>query len=213
MEKPLKMVIPCSQWGIRCSVGSLNRYLLANNPFSPYEKWRCVMKKTIILSIVIALFVTLAPVVSAEMPKEGSTAGKTCWITKYNMLPMGNERVQINYEGWGVSVSDTGEGLLHNASGHVVGGLLSVKGVYENDSGLACFTLPDGDQIFLTYKTSGAAGKTGKGAFIYVGGTGKFVGLQGRGEFTRHMLRPPAEGFGASISVSKSQWKIVEVKK
>jgi hypothetical protein len=172
------------------------------------------MKRMLLASILaLAVSVAFVPFSSSEMAKEGTTSGTTYWITNFTMLPMGQEILQINYEGWGVAVSDTGEGLLHNASAHVVGGLLSVKGVYENDSGLCSLTRPDGDQIFLTYKTSGESGKSGKGTFTYVGGTGKFVGIQGSGEFTRHMLRPPTKGYGASLSVTKSQWKIVEPKK
>jgi hypothetical protein len=172
------------------------------------------MRRIILVSaLALALLVAFIPISNAEMAKEGSTSGKTYWIIKYNILPMGKGLAQINYEGWGVSVSDTGEGILHNASAHVVGGLLSVKGVYKNDSGLVSLTRPDGDQVFLAYKTSGMAGKTGEGTFNFVGGTGNFVGIQGSGEFTRHMLRPPAKGFGASFSVTKSQWKIVEPKK
>ena len=172
------------------------------------------MKKIILTSILtFVLLVAFGPMAYAEMAKEGSTSGKTYWITKFTIFPMGKELAQINYEGWGVAVSDTGEGLLHNASSHVVGGLLVVKGLYENDSGLVSLTRPDGDKIFLKYKTSGVAGKSGKGTLTYVGGTGKFVGIQGSGEFTRHMLRPPAKGFGASFSVTKSNWKIVEPKK
>ncbi len=172
------------------------------------------MKRIILASIlVLAVSVAFVSFSSAEMAKEGSGSGKTYWTTKFDVLPMGKGLVQINYEGWSVSQSDTGEGLLHNASGHVVGGLLAVKGAYENDSGLASYTRPDGDQIFLTYKTSGVLGKTGNGTFTFVGGTGKFVGIQGSGEFTRYMLRPPTKGFGASFTVTKSNWKIVEPKK
>jgi hypothetical protein len=35
----------------------------------------------------------------------------------------------------------------------------------------------------------------GKGTFAFVGGTGKFVGLTGTGEFTRQSLRAPAKSF------------------
>ena len=172
------------------------------------------MRKIVLVStLALAILVAFVPISNAEMAKEGSASGPTYWITKYTILPMGKETVQINYEGWGVSQSPTGEGILHNASCHVVGGLLAVKGVYENDSGMASFTRPDGDQVFITYKCSGVAGKTGKGTFTYVGGTGKFVGIQGSGEFTRYTLRPPADGFGASFTDSKSSWKIVETKK
>jgi hypothetical protein len=167
------------------------------------------MKKIIVASILaLVLLVAFAPFSSAEMAKEGSYSGIHYVITKWTVLPMGKAVVQINYEGWGIQRSDTGKGLLHNASTHIVGGLLVVKGVYKNDSGMVCFIRPDGDQVFMTYKTSGVAGKTGKGTFTYVGGTGKCVGIQGGGEFTRHNLRPPAKGFGASFTVVKSNWKI-----
>ena len=167
------------------------------------------MKKIIVASVLaLAVLIAFAPFSSAEMAKEGSGSGIQYAITKYNVLPMGKGVVQINYEGWGIARSDTGKGLGHNASTHIVGGLLAVKGVYKNDSGMVCFTLPDGDQLFMTYKASGVLGKTGKGTFTYVGGTGKFVGIQGGGEFTRHNLRPPAKGFGASFNVYKVNWKI-----
>ena len=166
------------------------------------------MKKIIVASVLaLAVLIAFAPFSSAEMAKEGSDSGITYAITKYTVLPMGKGVVQINYEGWGINRSDTGEGLLHNATTHVVGGLLAVKGVYK-DSGMTCFTRPDGDQVFITYKTSGVLGKPGKGTFTYVGGTGKFVGIQGSGEFTRNSLRPPAKGFRASLTVVKSNWKI-----
>ena len=167
------------------------------------------MKKIIVASVLaLAVLIAFAPFSNAEMAKEGSGSGIHYVITKYTVLPMGKGVVQINYEGWGITRSDTGKGLVHNASVHVVGGLLAVKGVYKNDSGMISFTRPDGDQVFTTYKASGVAGKTGKGTFTYVGGTGKFVGIQGSGEFTRHSLRPPTKGFGASLNVSKHNWKI-----
>jgi len=167
------------------------------------------MKKIIVASVLaLAVLIAFAPFSSAEMAKEGSGSGIHYVIIKSTVLPMGKGVVQINYEGWGIIQSDTGKGLVHNASSHIVGGLLLVKGVYKNDAGMICFTRPDGDQVFATYKASGVAGKTGKGTITYVGGTGKCVGIQGSGEFTRHHLRHPAKGFGASLNVSKHNWKI-----
>jgi hypothetical protein len=170
------------------------------------------MKRLIIASILtVVLLVPFVLIANAEMAKEGTTSGRTNWIVHYKVLPMGKELAQLNYEAYGVSQSDTGEGLLHNASSHAVGGAMAVKGEYEDDSGLVVFTRPDGDQIFITYKTSGVAGKSGKGTFTYVGGTGKFVGILGSGEFTRYTLRPIKKGVvGASFSITKSQWKIIE---
>ena len=167
------------------------------------------MKRIIVASVLaLAVLIAFAPFSSAEMAKEGSGSGIHYVITKTTVLPMGKGVIQINYEGWGITRSETGKGIVHNASAHVVGGLLVVKGEYKNDAGMVSLTRPDGDQIFFTYKASGVAGKSGKGTFTYVGGTGKCVGIQGGGEFTRHNLRPPAKGFGASLNISKHNWKI-----
>jgi hypothetical protein len=172
------------------------------------------MKRITIVSILtLVLLVALVPVAGAEMAREGSGSGKTFWTGTFTILQMGSERVQINYEGFAIVQSDTGEGLLHNASARVVGGAMAVKGVYKDDSGLICYTRPDGDQIFATYNTSGVVGKSGEGTVTYVGGTGKFIGIQGGGEFTRYQLRPPAKGKFASFAVSKIQWKLPEAKK
>ena len=171
-----------------------------------------MVKKSMGLILTLLLLATAGPVVAEEMAREGSTSGRAYWTGTFDALPMGKELVQMNYEGYSVVVSDTGKGLLHNATAHVVGGMLINKGVYENDTGLINYTRPDGDQIFMTYKCAGMAGKTGKGTFTYVGGTGKFAGIQGSGEFTRHSLRPPAKGVFGSFSVTKGTWKLPEKK-
>jgi len=173
------------------------------------------MKKIFMASIlVLVLSVVAAPVCGEEMAKEGTSSGKGYYTGTLQMLPLGKVRVQINYEGFGVSVSDTGQGLFHNASQHVLGGLQIVKGAIE-DSGSLVYTLTSGDKVFMTYKSTGKVGKPTiyKGTFTYVGGTGKVSGIQGGGEFTRYSLQPPAKGKFASFSVSKSNWKIVEPKK
>ena len=167
------------------------------------------MKKIFLISI-LSLFTLVVFVQNsnAEMAKEGSGPGKTYWTGTYKVLPMGKEMAQMNYEGYGVNVSDTGEGLTHLSSTHVIGGMLIVKGNYENDSGLFTYTLPDGDQIFATYKCSGSMVKGAKGFATIVGGTGKLVGITGTVEFTRLPLRPPAEGHFASFSIGKISWKL-----
>ena len=174
------------------------------------------MKKIFMVSVlVLVLSVVAAPVCGEEMAKEGTSSVKGYYIgTTIQMLPMAKERVQMNYEVFGILVSDTGQGLFHNASQRVLGGMHIVKGVI-NDSGFIVITLLNGDKVFMTYKASGKTGKPTivKGPFTYVGGTGKVSGIQGGGEFTRYSLQPPAKGKTASFSVAKSKWKIVEPKK
>jgi len=171
-----------------------------------------MIKKSVALILTLSLLAIAGPVAGEEMARDGSGSSKTYLTGTFDVLPMGKERVQMNYVAYGVVVSDTKKGLTHLATGNFVGGMLAVKGVYENDSGLMSFTRPDGDQIFATYKCSGTLGKSGKGTYTIVGGTGKFVGITGKGEFTRHSLRAPAKGVFASFSVAKSSWKLPEKK-
>jgi hypothetical protein len=188
-----------------------------SRPFHPNypdtsEKEVMMLKKSMALILTLLLLAAAGPVVAEEMAREGSNSAKVYWTGTFTALPMGKELAQINYEGHSVRVSDNGKGLLHNATGHVVGGYLVVKGVYKNDTGLICYTRPDGDQVFFTYKCSGASGKSAKGTATIVGGTGKLVGITGTGEFTRYSLRPPAKGVFASFAVLTGSWKLPEKK-
>ena len=171
-----------------------------------------MLKKSMALILTLLILATAGPVVAEEMAREGTSSGRAYWTGTFTVLPMGKELVQMNYEGYAVVVSDNGKGLFHNATAHVVGGMLIKKGLYENDSGLISYTRPDGDQIFATYKCSGTAGKSAKGTATIVGGTGKFVDITGTSEFTRHSLRPPAKGAFGSFSISKASWKMPEKK-
>ena len=171
-----------------------------------------MIKKSMALILTLLLLAIAGPVVAEEMARDGLGSGRIYWTGTFDVLSMGKERVQMNYECYSVQVGDTEKSILHHATGHCVGGLLAVKGVYKNDSGMVSYTRPDGDKIFLTYKCSGTMGKSGKGTITYVGGTGKFVGITGTGEFTRQSLRAPAKGVFASITVSKTSWKLPEKK-
>ena len=172
------------------------------------------MKKIFMLLILI-LSVIASPVLSAELAKEGTGSAKNYITGTYQILAMERERVQMNYEGYGLSASDIGQkSFFNNASMHCLGSMHIVNGVIE-DSGFIVYTLTNGDKMFITYKVSGKMGKPtiAKGTATIVGGTGKLSGIQGGGEFTRYSLQPPAKGKTASFSVSKSHWKIVEPKK
>lgn len=172
------------------------------------------MKKIFMLSILILSVIT-SPALSEEFAKEGTGSAKNYTTGTYQILAMEKERVQMNYEGSGISAPDSGQkSIFHNASMHFLGSMHIVKGVIE-DSGFIIYTLTNGDKMFLTYKTSGKMGKPTivKGTAIIVGGTGKISGIQGGGEFTRYSLQPPAKGKFASVSIVKRHYKIVEPKK
>ena len=166
------------------------------------------MKKAVLaLVLTIALLAAFGPEVKAQIPKEGTGTGTCVYSGTFKALPMGQERVQMTYESFGVIIADTSNDLLHNASLHCLGGLHAVKGEYNN-SGFCVATRPDGDQIFWTYKSIGKLGGGAKGSTTTVGGTGKFAGIQGNSEYTEFFVRPAAEGTVQAYSRYKGQYKL-----
>ena len=88
-----------------------------------------------------------------------------------------------------------------------MGTLHAVKGAFE-ETGFMVITPTDGDKIYATYKGSGILGKPVKGTWTYVGGTGKYTGMGGSGEFTRYPLQEAAEGVWTSMSVVNGNYKL-----
>jgi hypothetical protein len=144
----------------------------------------------------------------AQIPKEGASSYIIGFSGTYKTVAMGQERFQMTYEVLGVIVSDASDCILQNASLRCVGSYHAIKGTYEDDSGFCVCTRPDGDQLFTSYKASGKLGAVGKGTVTYVGGTGKFIGIQGNGEFTRISLRPAAEGTLQGYNRVKDYYKL-----
>jgi hypothetical protein len=70
-----------------------------------------------------------------------SGSGKLYITGTGKALPMGKERLQLNYESYGIYVDDTGKGFLHNSAVYCVGTIHAVKGEYE-ETGFMVFTPP-----------------------------------------------------------------------
>ena len=165
--------------------------------------------KKITFVLLLGLIVLVAfSFAQAQIPKEGAMTAINAYSGTYKSVALGQERVRMTYEIFGVSINDAGEGINHNSSFRCVGSLQAIKGVFEDDNSFCVLTRPDGDQIFWTTKTSGALGRGGKGTYTYVGGTGKMTGIQGGGELTIFTLRPAAEGTFQGYNRSKGQYTL-----
>jgi len=163
------------------------------------------IRKLAVLVIILVAFGTEA---KAQISKEGAILETCAYSGTFKALPMGEERLQMTTESMGVSRSDTGEGLVHNASFRCLGAFNAVKGEW-NDGRTSCVMIrPDGDQIFLAMKSSGKLGGGSKGTLTIVGGTGKLVGIQGSAEFTTFDARPAAEGTFQGYIKWKGQYKL-----
>ena len=166
------------------------------------------MKKTgAILLIVIFIGAVAGNAFCEELAKEGAVSYKMYSSVTAKTLAMGEERLQMSYESSGVVADDSGKGFTHNAAFYALGSLHAIKGNFE-ESGMVTLTPTDGDKIYSTYKGSGAFGAPVKGSWTYVGGTGKYTGIEGSGEYTRYGLQNAAEGLFTSVTLSKGNYKL-----
>ena len=85
------------------------------------------MKRMTIGSLLALVFLfSFLATPNAEMAKEGTESAKEYFHGTSQVLAMEEESVQVIFEVWGVSVSDTVEGLFHNLSFHCLGALYAV---------------------------------------------------------------------------------------
>ena len=125
-------------------------------------------------------------------------------------LPLGPDSAYETWESFGVTLSDTGQGLFHNVTIRCMGTTLVQKGAYEVE-GYGFYTLRDGEKVFVSLKFSGKLGMPpppGKGTAKFIGGTGKYSGIQGGTEYNSYFLRPSAEGISQSYNKAKIIYKL-----
>ena len=168
------------------------------------------MKKIIVASIVALVFtLVFVQISNAEMAKEGTGSSTNIYITTITVAPLDKERYAVTYEGLGVNISDTGEGPFHNMSTHNVGVIYFDKGGGKL-LGYMTMTAPDGDKVLMELKEDKTLPppNLNKGIGKFIGGTGKFAGIEGTVEYKRYYTRPSKEGVAHGVSHSKATWKI-----
>ena len=124
-----------------------------------------------------------------EMAKEGAVSATISYSCPLTVMAMGKDG-QYTFDALGVLVTDSPDNPFNNSSVRILGAGLFLKGAYT-ELGSMCLTLPSGDQVFATYKGKSVEGKL-KGNLTYTGGTEKFAGIFGGGEFERFNVPKPA---------------------
>ena len=170
------------------------------------------MRKSILLLVLsLVLLLTFGINVYAQN-KEVTESGITTYYTTSKVLPLGDGIVHFAYEAIGANVSDTGEGLFHNATARALGTITLEKTLYTDEVGKGVFYLENGDKVFFTYHYAGEIkpkGVTmGKGGGTFTGGTGKCAGITGGYESTRYTLHPAVEGTGQSYNKMKFRYTL-----
>jgi hypothetical protein len=133
-------------------------------------------------------------------PEEVTEAVTSTWYVTPKIIRLGEESFRLNYDAIGITLSDTGSGLFHQATIRVLGGFTVQKGKYNDEQAWGIYHLQNRDCIFFTATGTGERklqeGSAGKGIATFTGGTGKCVGIKGSCTFTRYGLRPALDGTG-----------------
>jgi len=128
------------------------------------------------------------------------------------ILPLGEGRVAMTYEAFGVTLSDTTEGLFHNATSRVLGGMTFDKTIYKDERGWGVWNLRNGDKLSFTFTFAGEANPSGvgsaKGTVTITGGDGKAAGIRGSFELTRTMVHSALVGIGQGYTKATIQYTL-----
>ena len=168
-----------------------------------------MIRKSMMIMFALLLIITAGTAFGAEMAKEGSGDYRSGKTGTFEILAMGKERLQMNYEQTGVVVSAPENSPLHNASFRALGTLHAIKGKWKG-SGFVVWTRPNGDKVYATSEGEGVlGGGPMKGVLKFVGGTGTCTGIEGTVELGNTPgIKPAKKGVYNGISVGKFNWKI-----
>ena len=167
------------------------------------------MKVLTALILTFALLLVSAPVCGEEMAKEGKASGTLVYMGTINVLPLDKEHFAVTYDVLGGFLSDTGKGPFHNMSTRNIGVINFAKGVGKLQ-GYIVMTAPDGDKVLCELKENKTlpAPNPNQGTIKFIGGTGKFAGIKGGGEYTRYYIQPAKKGTITAVSRSKTHWEL-----
>jgi hypothetical protein len=116
-----------------------------------------------------------------DLPKSGSISWHTGWKITVEAMTVAEGQMEGHGTAVGTSFNDKGVGPLHLGAAECVVAFFVVKGSGSN-VGYCAFGDVDGDRIFTEF-----TGKVGlpngydEGTNVISGGTGKYVGITGRG--------------------------------
>ena len=157
---------------------------------------------TIIFLFLIVAFLSLNTAAWAEE--------KNTWIAHSALVVTKNEALKIDdnedhfvffSEYDGVVFNDNGEGSFLDKARYQAVYLGDTAGMV--DGGYKTFTMPDGSQVFAKYQGTEAAPPVFNGKWEFIGGTGNYKGITGKGVFTLTMTSETT-----SFDILKGEYKL-----
>jgi hypothetical protein len=106
-------------------------------------------------------------------------------------------------------LSDDPKSPFHNMSSNCAGVTLYNKGI-GTAIGYCVSLAPNGDKTLFEVRQENMKPGPGlkKGTYKYVGGTGRFAGIEGGGQYTTYGVRPAADGTYQTVNKNKGHYKL-----
>jgi hypothetical protein len=162
-------------------------------------------KSTLIAAICLAIAIGWGGQAFAQGAKEVQFSGTHYYGHTPKVFKLDQDQMIIQFETLGVRVNDSGEGLFHEASVHIVGILYRGKDGTRL-RGFETWTDKDGDKLvweILEKKIENSPPGTSPGTAKVFSGTGKYVGMQGTMDWVLQNPKPFPEGTGRGICKEK----------
>ena len=166
-------------------------------------------KEFTIIIFMLFLLVTAGNVFSEEMAKEGTGGGRSFASGTWKGYPLEEGTLFTAWEQKGVGLSEDSKSPFHNMSQNCAGVQLWNKGI-GTTFGYCIGLAPDGDKTLFEVKQENLKPGPGlkKGTYKYIGGTGKFAGIEGGGEYTNYGVRPAEDGSYQTVGTQKGSYKL-----
>jgi len=145
----------------------------------------------------------LAPLCAhaADLPKQGTTSYTASFVQMPSNVLKQGDRVALTRDFYGITRNDEGAAMWDAMGVHCLG---IAEGAGDEYAGSAsCVsTDKDGDQIFAT-----ATGTNRTGTLTYFGGTGKYAGITGKGDYVTEWIKGTPD-HPMFVNRIKASWKL-----
>lgn len=137
-----------------------------------------VRGKNVCVLISGTLFALASSAVAQEMQKQFDFSVTYHASVNSDMVALADKDFAGSFHGKFIATNDAGGIFMHNMFGNCSYAVVLAKGVLEMSGGCT-YVDKDGDQLYETFKIPPGGG----GQLAFIGGTGKFAGIECEGKF------------------------------